>query len=390
MKIAIVAPTSMPARRANTFQVAKMAQSFCSLGHTVQLAIPRGDGPRTLTPDDDRTWEEFAYHYGLRQRFRVEWLPARTSLRRYDYGFAALIWARRWGADLIYSRLPQCAAVGSLSGFPTVFEMHDIPQGVAAPLLLRIFLSGSGKRRLVVISRALANELQSRFQSLGIASFAYIAPDGVDLERYANLPGPSEARQAMMSKIPGLIDRFTAGYTGNLYPGRGIELVLKLAARLTAINFLIVGGEPPAVLKWQQAVKSGNLPNVFVVGFVPNQELPMYQACCEALLMPYQAQVEASSGGNIAPYLSPMKAFEYLACGRAILSSDLPVLREVLNDQIAILLPPADTDAWAAALQRVSEHQEYRANLASEALKVAGQYTWDNRARGILEGIARL
>jgi glycosyltransferase involved in cell wall biosynthesis len=383
MKIAVVAPSQMPARRANTIQVAKMAQAFCRLGHDVRLASPTGGPSHNLAPTEP-AWETFAGHYGLQCGYAVDWLPARPWLRRYDYGLAALRWARRWGANLIYTRLPQCAGLASLLGFPVVFEIHDFPQGSVAPFLLRLFLTGMGKRKLVVISQALEEQLRSSFKIEASGIFVLIAPDGVDLERYADLPGPQEARQAIQIKLPGLKDGFTAGYTGNLYTGRGIELILELACRLPEINFLIVGGEPGSVSALKESANEKHLENVRITGFVPNQELPLYQACCEALLMPYQEQVQASSGGDIAAYLSPMKAFEYLACGRVILSSDLPVLREVLDEQIAVLLPPGDLNAWEAALLKARDNRQFRDKISAAAREASRQHSWEARARRIL------
>jgi glycosyltransferase involved in cell wall biosynthesis len=123
-----------------------------------------------------------------------------------------------------------------------------------------------------------------------------------------------------------------------------------------------------------------------LTGFVPNAELPQYQAACDVLLMPYQRQVAASSGGDISRYLSPMKLFEYLACERPIVSSDLPVLQEVLNPENAILLPGDDIDAWAAALQTLEADADLRRRLASRARQDAQQYTWEARAKKILSG----
>ncbi len=117
-----------------------------------------------------------------------------------------------------------------------------------------------------------------------------------------------------------------------------------MAECLPEVTFLLVGGDPEDVGRLQAQAKG--LKNVILTGFIPNVDLPLYQAACDVLLMPYQRQVAASSGGDIARYLSPMKLFEYLACGRAILCSDLPVLHEVLNPENAVLLPPDDTQAW--------------------------------------------
>jgi len=104
--------------------------------------------------------------------------------------------------------------------------------------------------------------------------------------------------------------------------------------------------------------------------------------------MPYGKQVSASSGGDIARYFSPMKLFEYLAAGRPILCSDLPVLHEVLNAQNALLLPPGDTDAWASALCRIKENPHDYQPMAEQARIDARQYSWEARARRILQGIS--
>jgi glycosyltransferase involved in cell wall biosynthesis len=105
--------------------------------------------------------------------------------------------------------------------------------------------------------------------------------------------------------------------------------------------------------------------------------------------MPYQRKVAASSGGDISRYLSPMKLFEYLACGRVILSSDLPVLTEVLNPENAILLPPEDVNTWVAGIQKVRDDPRYGLRLAERARCDALRYTWEARAARILEGIVQ-
>jgi glycosyltransferase involved in cell wall biosynthesis len=208
----------------------------------------------------------------------------------------------------------------------------------------------------------------------------------VDLTRYADLPAAPEAR-SRLEYLQGRQACFTAGYTGHLYSGRGGELMIDLAARYPDITFLLVGGEPPDVARLQSQADNLSLNNVILTGFIPNADLPLYQAACDVLLMPYQKHVAGSSGGDIALYLSPMKLFEYLACGRAILSSDLPVLREVLNPANAILLEPEDIDRWAAALNLLKNDPQRRENLGQQARRDASLYTWEARARAILAGM---
>jgi len=136
-----------------------------------------------------------------------------------------------------------------------------------------------------------------------------------------------------------------------------------------------------------QKVNDLGLKNVTLTGFIPNAELPQYQAACNILLMPYQRSVAASSGGNIARYLSPMKLFEYMACGRAIISSDLPVLEEILNHENAVLLPPDDLTAWVSAIQDLNANPEKRVQLGVQAQLDAQQYSWNARAQNIISVI---
>jgi len=386
MKIAIPAPGQIPARRANTIQVMKMAQALVQCGHQILLMIP-GSRPE---PGPAELRQELAHHYGLEssllsstEAWQIEWLPAASRWRRYDFALAAVRRSQRWGANLLYTRLLQAACLASWSGLPAILEVHDMPHTRPASWLLRLFLAGRGSQRLVVITRQLLQDLSRLYRLPSRPGFVQVAPDGVDLQRYTDLPAPAEARRRL--GLPE--ERFTAGYTGHLYPGRGAELLLQIARSLPAVNFLIAGGEPSDVQRVRQQAAADGLQNVILTGFVPNAELPLYQAACEALLMPYQQRVAASSGGDIAPYLSPMKAFEYLACGRAILCSDLPVLQEIFHAGNAILLPTDDAAAWAAALQRLQSDPELRQRLAAQARQEAARYSWEQRAANLLSGL---
>ena len=163
----------------------KMSQAFVLLGHEVQLLVPGISA--SSDPASSPEWAVLAHQYGLKVEFPVEWLPVRANLRRYDFGYLAVRRARRWGAGLLYTRLPQAAAFASTLGMGTICEVHDLPQGTLGPKLLGRFLKGSGARKLVVITRALAEDLAGKLGRLPEFPFTMIEPDGVDLERYQNL-----------------------------------------------------------------------------------------------------------------------------------------------------------------------------------------------------------
>ena len=369
MKIALIAPGPIPAQTANSIQVMKMAQALVADGHQLQVLAPANGA----TAD----WPELAAHYGLSRSFEISRLRARSWLRRYDFAVAAARAARTWGAELIYTRLPQAATLAAWRGQATIFELHDLPSGIMGAWLMRRFLRAKGARRLVVNTNYLAGELRKRFCLPARPGFLVVAPNGVDLQRYSKLPEPKAARKKL-----GLAEAFTVGYSGHLYKGRGVALILALARQLPKLRFLLVGGRLEDVAAWKEQARE--LTNVQFMGFVPNAHLPLYQAACEVLLIPYSQQVAGSSGADIAPFTNPLKMFEYLAAGRPIVTSDLPILREILNEQNAVILPADDLPTWVTALSGLQRSPRQRAVLAKAARQTAAEYTWEKRAQRIL------
>lgn len=379
MRIALIAPTEIPARRANTIQVMKMASALIGLGHTVAVAAPCAANARSAVDT-----QEIRRQYGLNCEVPIDRLPAHPRLRRYDYSLRALRWAKGWQAQMIYTRLPQAAALAAQTGAACIYEVHDLPRGYTAPLYLNLFVRGRGARRLVLITRLLADDLHACYRTPIQPPFTIIAPDGVDLERFAELPKAPKARRMLAERIPSLKpEAFTVGYTGHLYPGRGCELLADLARRLPEIQFLIVGGEATHVERLHAHAHALGLDNFHLTGFVPNADLPLYQAACDALLAPYLQQVSASSGGDIARYLSPLKIFEYMASGRAIVCSDLPPLREALTPEQALLVAPGDAPSWEAALRLLQDDPALIERLGAAARRAAVGFSWEQRAARI-------
>ncbi|UCF62471.1 MAG: glycosyltransferase [Anaerolineaceae bacterium] len=304
-------------------------------------------------------------------------------LRRYDFCLLALLDAVIWQADLFYVWPLQGAAIASRLGLSTALEIHDLPSGNFGPWLFRNFLRGSGARRLLPITDALRYWLAREYKISLKEPFTVVSPLAVDIDQYTDLPTAEVARRELDME-----EAFTAGYTGHLYPGRGIDLLMELARRNPKMRFLWAGGEAVAIELWRKRLSNAGIKNVHMMGFVPNTQLPLIQAACDVLMLPHERRVSASGGGDIARFTSPMKMFEYLATGRAILTSDLPVLREVLNEDNAVLIAPEDIDAWNGALRVLEVNEDKRRALGNQARNDAVKYSWVERARRALEGLA--
>jgi glycosyltransferase involved in cell wall biosynthesis len=367
----------IPYYTANSIQVMKTCQAMAQLGHDVALIAFDNPDAGGVQP-----WDVVANFYGLQTRFDIIYFPfhKRGFIRRL-FPWRALRKATALNPDILYVWPVQSAVGGLFFRHPVIFELHDRPTGRIGPLWYRLFLRLPGRKRLLLITKALQNALDRAYSPALPEEHVVIVPNGVDLERFESLPDTKNAQVEL-----GFPEKITVSCTGHLYAGRGANLFLDLASDFPHAHFLWVGGHPEEVAAWRDRAIQVGLNNVTFTGFVPNQDLPMYQAAADILLMPYGFTIAGSSGGNSADICSPMKMFEYLATGCAIITSDLPVIREILNEENAVFCPPEDFPAWKDALEKLIASPERRETLAQRARIDAERYTWIARSQKALHG----
>lgn len=370
MKIAYIAASSIPSSTANSIQVMKVCQALTQLGHEAHLLIP-GNG--------ELNWDELTQQYGITTRFSIKRIASIKALKRFDFIHKALELAKTLKVDAVYTRMLWVAVIAQFRHVPVMLELHDVPAGrLGRPLFLR-YLKSRSKTLTVLITKALGKVIEKRFE-LAIPEKAFVvAPDGVDEARYQGLPGPVEARKQLA-----LMEGFTAVYTGGFYKGRGLELLVELAKEFPQVQFLWVGGKPEAVSGWKTIIDNLKIKNIQLTGFIPNEQLPLYQAAGDILLMPFGKSISGSSGGNTADVCSPLKMFEYMAAGRAILTSDLSVLREVLNENNALFYAIENFDDLKAKFTILLGDADLRNKLARQARSDVAQYTWQERMQKIV------
>lgn len=371
MRIAAITNSRIPSLTANSIQAMQVAQALMELGHEVRMFAPREtDRPVPAT---------LLEHYGLQRVPQLEQLTSRPRLKRFDFILLAQYAASRCRPGLIYTWLPQSAVLGLWAGFPVVLEMHADVSGRMGSWWLRRFWESRGRKLMTVTTRTLLHALERSTARKFPEAQALIAPNGVDLESYSDLPGPEEARRRL-NLLPGL----TAGFTGHIYPGRGAELLFELARQLPLLNFLWVGGTPDLVETWRGRLQEAGITNVTMTGFLEHRQIPLYQAAADILLMPYSRSIEASSGQDIGEVINPMKMFEYMAAGRAIISADLPSIREVLSGDTAVLCEPGNVDTWKDAIQALLLDEPRRLDLGRKARRLVQEFTWRAREQKIL------
>lgn len=373
MKIACISTAQVPSQRANSIQVMKVCQALVQNGDEVNLYLP-GSSPLV--------WQDLQELYGLRETFSIIRLKSRKVLHRLDFTLASLRRARRWGAEVVYTRMLWVALLAEFSGLPVVLELHDLPMGNFGPMIYRRFLNAKAPKLVVYITAALKQLADARFKVQAKTGEYTIAPDGVDLERYLHLPEPAQARKQL-----GLAEALTAVYSGGFYTGRGLELLQRLALTFPQVQFLWIGGSAEQVNLWRGRLESAGVSNVSLTGFIANSRLPLYQAAADVLLMPYNRAFGGSGGGDIAAVSSPMKLFEYMAARRCILASDLPVLREVLNENNAAFYEPENYNDLCDKFAALISDEAARRKLSNAAFEDVQVYSWKTRMAGIMRVI---
>jgi glycosyltransferase involved in cell wall biosynthesis len=317
-----------PLERANGVQTMQTCWALAARGHRVAMIVRPDSAPVARDP---------LSFYGLPavstlsiERVGVAGSPA---MRRAAYLGRAIVWALgRHRADAILTRdLGVASALLFLprtSRPPVVYESHGFaPEfGRALPDLLTDAPAASGakQRRLadrerrvwrradgyVTITSVLASELSAKF---GDRPALAVVPDGVRLDPDRRYAPPPARRPA------------TVAYAGNLYPWKGVEVLLRALARLPDVRGLIIGGHPaePDLARLERlAAELGLTGRVTFAGQVEPPAVKARLGEADVLVLPNTALAIS------ARYTSPLKLFEYLASSRPIVASDLPALAE--------------------------------------------------------------
>lgn len=206
-----------------------------------------------------------------------------------------------------------------------------------------------------------------------------IAPNGVDPKLFSISLRKEDARREL--GIP--IEKRVICYTGHLYKWKGIH-VATLAMKELSNTFLlcVVGGTPANIDGFNRYVSDVEIQNVMVAGYVAPKIVRRFLVASDVLVLP---NISADDMSRL--YTSPLKLFEYMAARRPIVASDLPSVREILNEQNAVLVKPDDPKSLAAGIKKVIENIELGNRLAKKAFQDVQQYTWDNRRDKVLEFI---
>jgi len=371
-KLIYIANLRLPTERAHSIQIMKMCEAFVSQGVEVELVIP--DKRNNLGES-----EVFEY-YGIKNFFKIKRILSTDLLGKTRFFGKLFYWidlltfllGLYWtvkieGESIIYSRDPILfLPFLGREKCPMWAEIHDIPNHQL--FFFRLLRRVAG---VVVITKHLKNILVE--MGLG-ENKIMVAPDAVDIEGFDINVYQKKIRQKL--NIP--LDRKVVMYTGLFDEWKGYRTLLD-ASLITSseVQVVMMGGTPEQVNHLKK-----KYPKVIFLGFRPYNELAENQRAADILVVPNSDKVMISKY-----FTSPLKLFAYMTSGVPIIASDLPSLREIVDELMVFFFIPDDPGSLANIINYVLNSPSDAKNKAGEALIKVKQYSWQNRAKKVLEFI---
>lgn len=365
MKVVYLSSSSIPSLSANSIHVMKMCQAFAKNGHEVTLLAP--NNKKEYVQDVDCVYK----YYGVEQSFEIIKLPwPEIKGRGYIYALLAAFMASRLKPDLVFGRNTIGCALAAFADLPVIFESHS-PIAESGRFTSWFFdkLSLSKKlKKFVLITHSLKEYYISTHPHL--ASIITVAPDGAD-------PVSPDVKPVL---LPNASKRMQVGYVGHLYEGKGIEVIVELSKHCSWADFHVVGGKEGDLNYWKERAKG--VRNLTFYGHVSHAQASSFIKSFDVVLLPNQPIVRVNKKDEIGRWTSPLKMFEYMAAGKPIVASDLPVLREVLTHRRnALLCAHDDIQEWLAALTELVEDSLLARSIGAKARDdFLRSYTWQVRA----------
>ncbi|MEM7115913.1 MAG: glycosyltransferase family 4 protein [Chloroflexota bacterium] len=378
--------------------VREMVTTLQNLGHEVVIFSPRtervGNNGVQLNVVDvqhpaafQETLESFKsldQLFGRKNRFRqdIRNLQYNTTLfeqmrpqlehgnfdfiyERYTlFNYAGIALARELGIPHILEvNAPLCYEKEKASGIDIKNLAHELEQ--------RIFTDTD---HLFVVS----THLQTYAQSLGVPPEQItVLPNGVTMDKF-HTARPQQVRQQY-----GLDDQITIGFVGSLKPWHGTETLVSAFNHISGeeqkSNLLLVGDGPQRPFLAEQVDTAGLTDRVIFTGKVPHAEVPDYAAAMDIAVAPYTP--------NDNFYFSPMKIFEYMAAGTAVVAAAIGQVKEaVQHGETGLLYEPGNIEDLTNCLQYLIRNEAVRRQLGKAGRSwVQQNQTWEQNAATVLE-----
>lgn len=380
--------------------VRELSGALTGLGHRVEIITPRSGGN---APDgfdvpvhELRLPTHDKHLFGLLREDPAGGEPAAKEIRSMLYAtglrHAALPVLRTFRPDAIYERYALLGTAGSALagelGIPHILEVNaplseeqTIHRGSTFAQTARAVEQTVLSSATQVI--AVSDALRDWMIGIGVAPERItVASNGVDVERFAaGASGTADVRERH-----DLTGRPVIGFVGTLKGWHGTASLIRAFARIVrerdganAPRLLIVGDGPERDRLESLAREEGVAHLAIFTGSVDHAEVPAHVAAMDIVTAPYDASSDH--------YFSPLKLFEYMASGRAIVAAGIGQIATCIDDgETGLLYRPGDVASLADRLTRVLDDPALGEAMGRAAQRVAHErHAWSANARTVVD-----
>ncbi|MDX1411833.1 MAG: glycosyltransferase family 4 protein [Nitrospirales bacterium] len=387
-----------------------IARRLISRGHELSFIAGRDLGENVFTRDLDQpesaplTWSRSLpfellrkLTWRIQQIFGVPYLNIFTNLRLYDAGFQCLP-----GHDVVYERnglyRNGIAMACRRLKIPYVLfvEADEILEHDYMGEPLAGLLRKSAQRqfhynletadRVICVSDQLKNHLVTKWGIL--AEKIIVLSNGVDVEQFQ----PDHNVRNEIRQTLGIEDNPLILFVGNFYEWHDVRTVLASFPDVLTFypnaRLVLVGDGSMRESMEKYSVDLGISHAVDFTGLIPHRDVPRYMTAADIAVVPYPRMDQ----GN---WLSPLKLFEYMASGRAIVASAVGQVESIIrHEKNGLLVSAGNTKAMADAILRLIEDKDLRVDLGRQARDDAVQnHSWEkyiSQLETIFEEVIRL
>jgi len=380
MKIIYIANARIPTEKAHGWQIMKMCEAFSNNGADLELILPF-----RINTDELKKIDPFDY-YKVNKNFKITIIKSfdprflfswpsgiyiKLQLLFFIFGLLIYLFFKNNKKDFIfYTRDEQLLPFLQLFNLKIVWEAHNLPQHK------KNYLKYWRKcHKIIAITSGLKNELLKN----GLPTDKIlVSPDAVDLNQFLDV---KESKEELRKKLNLPFDKNLVIYTGHLYKWKGIQTLVDAASFLSDQELVvIVGGTDKDILDLKNKTK--DLKNIIIVGHLPQYLIPSYLKAADVLVLPNSAKSTISSN-----YTSPLKLFEYMAAQKPIIASDLPSIREILNDDNSVLIEPDNPLKMAENIRLILQNSQLGDKISKQSYSDVQKYSWRNRAKIITNSL---
>ena len=377
--IGYLSDSYLPSNRANTVHVLKMCSAFAHIGMNVTLFCNK---------QSDYDINKIRKAYNIDSNYNIIAVPAKLKgkLQLLEFAFRKRNLIIQEKYDICYGR-SLLALFLIRNKLPFIYESHILPNRGIFVRLERMLLKNKNCHGLIVISQSLKEEYLKMFPFLKRKDVT-VLHDGADAFDgvYSEADVPKELVEAHKQGP-------TIGYIGHLYPGKCMEVMMKIAQKMPDQTFHVIGGTDEWVRHWHNECNNRGINNIKFYGFIDNSKVNACYQYLDIVLLPFSDNIyyNKDKKDDIGKYISPLKLFEAMACGKAIVASKLISIEEVVNNgSNGLLVLPAEIDRWCELIRSLIVDEEYRKELGLNAkMTLEESYSWNKRAQTIYDMIKK-